>query len=260
MTFLELYGDAIDTELGTADRTQRFTTARRKLEINAAQKEFNRLTNCYVRRATITPLVSGTGEYNLLTAITALDFIRLAGSDQLPVLKRTISATVDYITGMKDFPRRSTDWLDNFEPGWRSADPATPTSWYTRQDAGTLLIGLSPAPLIAVGDVWQLLVPYVANPDVMTGDAVVPFSTGADVQISLLYYHQALAHFAAGKLELLRKAYNASDLQMKKFAGYVAEYLEGQRVDGPQHVVLARDYLGEANRHRRGLDLGDPRR
>jgi hypothetical protein len=31
-------------------------------------------------------------------------------------------------------------------------------------------------------------------------------------------------------------------------------------VDGPQHVTMAQDYLGEANRHRSGLDLGDPRR
>ena len=49
MTFLELYGTELDRELGTTDRTQRFTTARRKAAINAGQLEFVRRTECLTR-------------------------------------------------------------------------------------------------------------------------------------------------------------------------------------------------------------------
>lgn len=259
MTFLQMYGDAIDTELGSADRTQRFTSARRKLETNNGQREFVRLTGCYVRRAAIA-LTDNVGEYDLVTLVGEANFFRLTGADQLPVIKRTISAVVDYIAGENDFPRRTPDWLDRFEPGWRTATKGTPTAWYTRQEEGDLFIGATPPPKIAGGDTWSLLTPYVAYPDTMVADADEPFSTGAPTLTALLPYHQALVHYASGKLELLRRNYPASDRQMQLFAGFVAEYLESRRIEGPQHVVLARDYLGDANQSRATLDLGDPRR
>ena len=128
MDFVGMYGDAIDTQLGTTDRTQRFTTARRKLEINSGQREFLRLTNCYVRRKDIT-LIDNTREYDLIAEIAEANFFRLTGSDQLPVIKRTISSVVDYIAGETDFPRRTPDWLDRFDPGWRASTKGTPTAW-----------------------------------------------------------------------------------------------------------------------------------
>ena len=64
MTFLELYGTELDRELGTVDRTQRFTTARRQAAINAAQVEFVKRTECLTRSVSIS-LVDGTREYDL---------------------------------------------------------------------------------------------------------------------------------------------------------------------------------------------------
>jgi hypothetical protein len=46
MTFLQLYGDYLDIELGSADRTALFTTARRKDAVNRAQLEFAKQTEC----------------------------------------------------------------------------------------------------------------------------------------------------------------------------------------------------------------------
>ena len=259
MTFADLYGTELDTQLGTTDRTQRFTTARRKSEVNAGMREFNRLTSCYVRRGSIT-LVDDTGEYDLIAGIGATLFLRLA-PDQLPVVKRSISSDITYLAG-KDLPRRSPDWLDDFSPGWRDADAGTPEYWYTRDDDGDLMIGLTPPPSIEAADAgaWLLLVPYVAEPTAMSADADVPFTTAAEVKVSLTPFHPALAHYAAAKLELLRKNTPASDRQMQIFGGYVTDYLQSRAVAGPQHVVLARDYLGEANKMRDNFDVRDPRR
>lgn len=63
-TFLQLYGDDLDRELGTADRSVLFNLARRKDAINAAQQEWVKRTECLVGLAAI-PLVSGTPEYDL---------------------------------------------------------------------------------------------------------------------------------------------------------------------------------------------------
>jgi hypothetical protein len=261
MTFLELYGDALDQELGTADRTRLFLTAKRKLAINVAQTEFLRLTNCYVRRAEI-DLEDGTHEYDLLAAIGDSNFFRLDGARELPVIQRE-SSTGDYTyIGGDDFVRRSTDWLDRHSPGWRnSGHSGTPDAWYVRQDNGTLLVGIAPPPSIPAGDEWLLLVPYVAVPDTMTSDSDIPFSTSSNAQSSLIPFHQALVHHAASKLELLRKNYGASDRQTQLFAGYAADFLQSRQPDGPQHVTMHHDYLGSANKHRSTFgDTGDPRR
>lgn len=45
MLFSDLYGTQLDIELGSADRTQLFTTARRKKAINDAMHNFERITN-----------------------------------------------------------------------------------------------------------------------------------------------------------------------------------------------------------------------
>ena len=59
MTFVELYADALDRELASADRNALFTVVRRKYAVNEAQREFTRLTDCYLKEVTI-PLVDGT--------------------------------------------------------------------------------------------------------------------------------------------------------------------------------------------------------
>lgn len=46
MTFVDLYGIQLDIELGSADRTQLFTTARRKKAVNDAMHNFERITSC----------------------------------------------------------------------------------------------------------------------------------------------------------------------------------------------------------------------
>jgi hypothetical protein len=47
MDFVTLYGLELDRELGSADRTVLFTTARRKAAINAAQLEWVKRTECF---------------------------------------------------------------------------------------------------------------------------------------------------------------------------------------------------------------------
>ena len=56
MDFASLYGTELDTELGTTDRSQRFTLELRKRYANEGQRVFNERTGCYVKRGTI-PLV-----------------------------------------------------------------------------------------------------------------------------------------------------------------------------------------------------------
>lgn len=251
MTFLELYGDAITTEIGTSDTTQRFTTARRKAAVNFGMQEFNRLTNCFVKRYDLA-LVDETAEYNL-QAVS--DFFRLPGAQQLPVIRIVDGSDTTYIGG-KELPQRSTDWLDTNESGWRNADAGTPTAWYLREDADDTYFGLSPAPSITGAEVWTARIPYVAVPATLTADADVPFAALP----RLIPYHQAIAHLASAKMELLRKNYGAADRQIQIASGYIADFVTSRGVEGPQHVQFQRDYLGDANMHRATLETGDPRR
>jgi hypothetical protein len=76
MTFADLYGTDMDTELGTGDRTQRFTSVLRKRYVNEAQRWFNEQTSCFVKRAEIA-LSDGTAEYDLEASgvIAAQDYL-----------------------------------------------------------------------------------------------------------------------------------------------------------------------------------------
>lgn len=239
-TFADLYGALVDRELGSID-TQLFTTVRRKAAINEAQREFVRLTDCLMRRAEIS-LSDNDAEVDLETVITADDFLRFT-KDGVQ-LKQVSGTTTRYLAG-KDFPRRDIPWLDRHMPGWRSATKATPQAHYLREDGGEVFLGLTPPLAITGSDTWTALVPYIAYPSDMVNDVDEPFTVDSNAKRTLREYHQGLAHFAAARLESLRKNYPAYDRQMQLFNTYVTEYLQKQRRPGGTHVLFERDYLGE---------------
>lgn len=251
MTFLQGYGVLLDRELGSVD-TALFTVARRKDALNEAQREFVRLTSCLTRDVTITPLsdtASGPLEIDLDSAavISATDFLALA--PQGIALKKVSGTTTTYYTG-DDLPRRDVVWLDRYSPGWRTSTPGTPTAHYIREDGGTVLLGFTPAIDVVGSDEWSAIVPYVCYPSDMSADADEPFTVVTNAKRTLRTSHQGLVHFAAARMEELRKNYAAVDRQMKLFNSYVDDYLRRQRRPGGTHVVMARDYFGEVSSRR----------
>lgn len=236
-TFVDLYGDLLDIELGSADRTELFTTARRKAAINAGQKEFARLTNCLPILGTIA-VVDGTAEYGLEANFPTF---RDLASDAIELL--TTDGTTDTWYSGEDFPRRDIVWLNQHEPGWRTARAGTPMAYYLREGGGEVFLGLYPAPDIPAGETWTFYVTYQAQPDAMSADADVPFTVSGNAKVSLTDWHIALVHFAASRLEKLRRNYAVEDRQRQLFASYVADYLsrKGKRPGG-QRISLARSY------------------
>lgn len=258
-TFVNLYGRLLDRELGSADRTELFTTAERKAAINEAQGEFNRLTECFIRQNAAIALTDGTQEYDLEAVITAADYLWIAA--QGVEIKRVTPTSTYYYVGESLLPRRDIEWLNRMDPGWRTAPNGIPTSHYLREDGGSVSIGFSPTPSIAVGETWTLIVPYVATIPDMSADSDEPFTLAGNAKISLRAWHQGLVHYAAAKLELMRKNVQGEAQQMQKFAGYVADYLQRHRVKGGRHVLLGRRYYQErASRGFVPIFAQDPRR
>lgn len=253
MTFIQLWDDALDIELATSS-TELFTTVRRKKATNDAQDNFARVTGCTKRYASIA-VVDGTAEYDL-EAITAADYIRLAGAPSIKIVT-TLTGVTRYIQGPLDFPQREVEELDREEPGWKTADDGTPARWYIKEDGGTTLLGLNPGPDITSGDVWTLVVPYVADPADMVADGSEPFTFGANVIKRLVPYHQALVHYAAAVLEPARKNYTGVQRQMQMYSGFVAQYLQQRTEDQNNQITVLRDYFGEGQR---GQRPSDPRR
>ena len=261
MTFAELYGDRLDEELGVADSTRLFTTARRKQAINNGLRQFADLTEAYTRESSIT-CSNGQGEYNVLSTalIAAGDFVRL--SKQLPEYRRVssgaaTSASTVYASG-KDFRRTTVQWLDQYEPGWRQSTGGTPQFYYERMDGGRRFIGLYPPPRLTSSQAGTLRLPYVARPSSMTDDTHVPFSraTGSSgIRTDLVEYHEALAHYGAYRLEKLRLQTQESGQQLQVFLGYVQRFLTSLRPKGGTTVKVARSYFGEV-RERRGGEGG----
>lgn len=238
--FSELYGELLDQELASEDRTKRFTTARRKAAINKGQREFVKLTECLQRQGSI-PIVSSTAEYDL-EVLTDFTWLTKQG---IEVAILQADATYRYLSG-RDFPLRTIDWLNRFSPGWRSATAGTPSAWYQREDGGHVYLGLTAAPSVPVGETWSITVPYLAIPSDMVDDTDGPFVINSNAKTSLWPWHQALVHYAAAQLEKLRKERERSDEQMKTFAGYVADYLQKQRQRGGSQVTFVRDYQAES--------------
>ena len=79
-TFDLLYGDWLDEELRTDDRSIRFTTARRKRAVNEGMSEFTDLTECFVKQVIVT-CSCNTSEYDMNSSVVmggSTDFIRWA--------------------------------------------------------------------------------------------------------------------------------------------------------------------------------------
>lgn len=249
-TFLDLYGDLLDRELGSDDRTQLFTTSRRKTAINEAQQQFALLTECFTIQHTTGALAD-----NLLE--TDLDVTSIAGFVAVPKqgleLKKTVGTVVTQVAG-DDFVRRDIPWLNRFRPGWRTESKGTPDTWYVREDGGQILVGLLPPLKVSAGETWVMIIPYVALPTDLTGDADQPFSVLGNAKTALLPWHPALPKYAAYLLEQYRKNYQVGATRLAEFNRYIADYLQRQRPRGGGHVVYARSYRGEVRSSQRPPD------
>lgn len=262
-TFLQLFGEDLDAELGSSDRVNLFTTAKRQRAINRAQLEFVKQTGCFQRQATIT-LADGTQEYDLDATgiISSGDFLDVAPQGPTHVYTDT-GGSITYTEGDDVFPRIDPPQLTRGQSGWRDTTSVSeiPTSWYLREDGGSVHFGLVPVPDIGAGDSAAVLLPYVAHPPDMTDDAHIPFSVvmGTSPKLTLRPWHMALVHYAAALLEPLRKNYQAEKRQRELFAGMVADYIQKQRPKAGQRVVFARQYLRESRQRFIGARM-DPRR
>jgi hypothetical protein len=249
MQFSSLYGARLDEELGAADSTVLFTTARRKAAINRGQEEFARLTNCLERQSSIT-ITGWTAEYDLNSSaiLPAGDFYEFAPRGV--VFRYTDASSNVQVLAGEDLPRRDPLWLDRYEPGWQvSTTPSTtviqqlPSVWYERINGGARLLGFWPVPSSGSSAAMEALVSYQARPTPMTSDTNEPFIVNSSVRLDLRVYHQALVHYAAHQLEKLRRDDQASDRQLQKFLGYVQQYLQAMRRKGGTALTSARQYF-----------------
>ena len=250
-SFVDLYDNALHVELGTNDTSVLFTTARRKHAINEGLRQFADLTECLTRQSTIAS-TAGVQEFNLnsTTVLPAGDYLRVAS--QGPIFQISDSNGLQQTLAGDDFPQVSIPFLDNAS-GWRSTEAAYPTGWYLRSG---FIFGLT-APLYlstSSTETAQILLPYVVNPSSMTADTAVPYTLDGLSRADLQPYHQALVHYAAHDLEKLRKDMDASDLQLKKFQGYIQRYLDANRPKGNRVVRTAVSYFARS----RGGDRGGP--
>jgi hypothetical protein len=238
VTFLDLYGSALDRELGSADRTQLFTVVRRKAAINAAQLEWNERTECYTRQTTIA-LVDGTQEYDLETVT---DFHRISAQG-VSIRITPATGSVRYIEG-KDLTVTTVERLNDEEPGWRAVAASTPMQVYPRRDGGVINLGFHPAPDITVGDTWVAIVPYVAIAPDMVADTDQPFSVAASSNpiASLRPYHHALAFFGSAHMEQYRKDAGRESVALQKWEVAVERFKDGLRPKGGQTVRMATNY------------------
>jgi hypothetical protein len=239
--FSDLYGTELDRELGSADRTQLFTTARRKAAINAAQLEWNDRTECYTRQTTVA-LVDETQEYDLEATIT--DFHRIS-KQGVSIRITPATGSVRYVEG-DDLEVTTLERLTHEEPGWRSAPASTPTHVYPQRNGGVISLGFHPAPNITVGDTWVALVPYVAIAPDLSADADEPFTVSASANPikSLRPYHRALVHFGAADLEKYRKDTERGAVQLQLFESYVERYKADMKPKGGQRVRFVHNYRG----------------
>lgn len=246
MIFSDLYGRYLDVELGSADRTSLFTTARRQDAVNRAQQEFAKQTECFTKSVSIA-LSNGTREYDLETLITADDFVLIA-QDGAEYVFTDASGNVTYRSG-DDFPRLDLDVLNREQAGWRLTSGASfPQSYYLREEGGTVFLGFSEPPLIGAGESASMTLPYLATPPDMNADTDEPFSdsAGTNPKRSLRPWHQALVHYAAALLEPLRKNYAGEQRQRGLFAAIIADYLQRHGKKGGSRVTFAHDYRAAA--------------
>lgn len=244
-TFGDLTGALLDLELNSDDTQQLYTSTRRALMVNTGIAEFAALTECYVRRSTLT-VSCNTAEYVLSTIS---DFARVSAQG-LPEYHHTSSGSsgVTTIAAGAQFPNKTELLLNRYQSGWRqSTTPGTPTSHYYRPDGGKWLIGFDIRPDVGSSEVATLVVPYVARPQPMTASTSVPFTdTNGATRSDLTEYHQAAVHYAAAKLLPLIGDTEGARGQLDLFRDFVKRYLNNQRPKGGSYVTLAHNYLGSA--------------
>lgn len=236
MTFLDLYGTELDRELGSADRSQLFTLARRKSAINAAQQEWIKRTEC-LQSQTSLALVNTTGEYDLETSVTDFAWIARQGVS----IKIVSGANTRYIEG-DELEVVSVERLNQEHPGWRAWAAGTPAYVYTRRDGGALNLGFAPAPAITGADVWTALLPYVLVPADMSSDTDVPFTVATNPMQSLRPWHRALAYFAAYDAEKYRKDQQRAASALQLFEIEVSKFMGAEKPRGGSRVRLAKNY------------------
>ncbi|MEQ1726739.1 MAG: hypothetical protein ABL982_00045 [Vicinamibacterales bacterium] len=253
-TFLELYGDKLDRELGTEDRAVRFTLARRKAYVNEGVKRFNEDTGCFVRRGNIA-LVDGQADYDLesTSVIADGDYIRVSKTSA--TLKRVGATSTDYLEG-PELPYKSEEELNQTRPNWRAESAGVPQAWTLRSDGGAHYAQLVPPPDVPAGETWTLLWPYVATAPTLVDDADVPYTLSGNVRTTLVPYHDAILEYAAAQAEKLRKDYDASARHIKNYGAFLVRYAGQMTPPRGLQLRLMRDY----RRGSRGQRPPDPYR
>lgn len=254
--FSSLYTGRLDRELGTDDSTELFTTARRKSAVNEAIQEFAKLTDCFQRRSTVA-IAGGTSEYNLnsTSVISGGDFSRFS-KEQVEFRYTDAAGDVTILSG-DELVRRDVEWLNRYQPSWADDTTASsvqqlPIAYYERFDNGARYLGFYPKPCTGSSASAVAIVPYIAQPPVLTSDTSEPYAGRNDLRP----YHQGLVHYAAYQLEKLRRDDAASDRQLQRFMGYVQQFLQDMRKRGGVGLTFARSYFGS----RSAVNGEDPRR
>ena len=245
--FSSLYTGRLDRELGSADSTQLFTTARRKAAVNEGQEQFVELTGCLRRRSTIV-ITGNTAEYDLnsTAVLGSSDFMRLL--DEPVEVRYTDASSVLTVLSGDDLVRRDVAWLDRNEPGWQVSTVSTgvqlPSIYYIRPQGPAFFLGFWPTPSTGSSASMTAILSYVAQPVAMVTDATEPFTVNSSVRIDLRPYHQALVHYAASQLEKFRRDTQASDRQLQVFLAWVQRFLTRLRRPGGETISMARRYFG----------------
>lgn len=246
--FSQLWGDDLTTELGTNDTSVLFTDARRKHAVNQGYRQFADLTECFVKRSSVT-VSSSAREFNLSSSSVmagSSGFARMAGEG--PAYVKTDTAGNQQWTAGDDFPQRAVPYLDAADPGWRSTNTTgEPTGWYLRQDGGALYFGLDCPADVSTSETAKLWIPFVAQPSSMTSDTAVPFAVSSNYRRDLVPYHQAMVHYAASQLNKLRREFQESDKQFQLFLAYVQRYNAQKPKKGVKGVRAARSYFRNAS-------------
>jgi hypothetical protein len=251
MTFADLYGEAVNHELGSADVTQLFTTVRRKYAVNRAQKEFARLGKISISKEVVIPVIAGTLLYNLDTASAS----RFVAFGRAP-LRLRVTTVANSAKTASTLVIRSTAYADEALPGWRdSASSGSPQAIVHDPRDGINYLAFFPKPAIPASETWELVVPIQANAADMVLDTEVPFDGRPDLEP----FHWGIAHYAAAQLERLRKDPDAEKNQIAKFGAYVEDWnAKSTRPPGAhKRVLMQRDYLGEVARARGGITVQD---
>lgn len=267
-TFEALAKTRLTIALNNSDTSVLFTGTRRRDAVNEGMEEFADLTECYLRRRTIT-ISCNVSEYVLTSTTVGIpstgagaadmstDFVRLAQQSAEYRVRSSGGSTARYVTYLTgdDFPQRTVGWLNREYQGWpQSTSPRVPTGFYLRADGGELALGLDAPPLVKSSEIAQILVPYVAKPERMTSTGDLPYSRGSATRPDLIPYHQALTDYAAAKLLPLVGDETGAQAAIQRFLGYVQRYLSFMRPKGGRFVSMHRDYLRDARRRGRDDD------